>query len=407
MASIYTSTHWTAGDDGVITAGDQVTVPGEVVWRTSEHRNVFASLMGGDGSRAPIINIPKLLKGGAVYTHYFATNLINAAEDAVNPEPKLMDFDTHTYEIKAQTTSESVTIKAWREAIFLSELQKQYPLYDLQRVTTELLTDYHALKSATWIMKALLHQTWTGANSSGSIYDASTNATGSGHCTNQIIAGYVNNVSNLASDAYFTGELLSIAKDVAYSGERRASDYTFRMTRPVVGGVQYDGVCIMTMHQKYALENLDPKFREEAIYATPRADDNLARKGLDSVFTYKNVLCLVVTDDLEKVMKFTTSSGIYDEDGTSRTPAVAGATAIFLTANAMLRCPANRDKFLEYENWDGTWFTRAITGQMCGIQRIKIAEPYATIAAGTSTSRDLGCILIHTADFHPNKIVGA
>lgn len=385
----YDSTDLTNG----LTTGNAATIYNDVVWHTSENRNIFTMLEGDENSFSPIIRFDALEKrGGETFSH-----------DFMNPfrtEPHKQDFDLHTYESKFSFETQTAAIIAWREAIMVSELEKQKPAYDIQRATVEGLSDYHALKSGTFIMKVLLHQTWTGADSSGALYDASTGTTGNEFIANQILAGDHANVTQLGDDDVFTGELIDRAIEVAYSGERRVGDQTFRMKQPVVGGRQYKGVVLMTQFQFYDLKNNDPNFREEAIYTLDRGKSHPMWVGWDNMFEYKGCLCIVLSDELEEVMKFTTSSVVWDEGGTTRTPAVRGATAVFLAGRAVMRVPANRDKIFEGEDWDGTWFQRVITGRMEGVSRIKITEAQA------SAKRDYGTITIHTAASHHNIIAG-
>jgi hypothetical protein len=373
-----------------VTAGNAKTAYGDVVWRTSENRNILTMLEGGPEGYSPIIRFDKpLLKGGQTYTH-----------DFINPfrtEPHKMDFDTHTYESLFTFRQETVALIAWRETIMVSELQKQLPAYDLERACIEGLSDYHALKAATYLMKVIVHQTWTGADSSGSLHDASA---GTDCCANQVIAGDHANVTTLGDDDLFTGELIDRALEVAFSGERRAGDETFRMKRPIVGGRQYDGVVLMTQFQFYDLKNNDDNFREEAIYTLERGKSHPMWVGFSTMFEYKGCLCIVVTDELEQVMKFTTASSIWDEDGTARTPSVAGATAAVLFARGVMRVTGSRENFFNAEGWDNDWFTRISTARMEGAAKVKITEEQA------SATRDIGCVLIHTAASHHNITAG-
>ncbi len=391
-----------------VSAGNAATLYGEVVYHTANARNPLMMLAGGEKSNSPFIVLPDLTKrGGETVYRDFMTGIKSQA-DVYWPEPKKMDFDTHTYESLLNFVQETVTIMAWREAIMLSELMKKKPAYNLREASIEALTNYHALKAGTYLLKVLLHQTWTGASSSGALYDASTSTTGSAFCANQVYAGAKTGVHQLAATDIYTSDLALIAKEVAYSGERRDGDYTFRMKHPIVGGKQYDGVLIMSQLQAHDLEHNDEAFKTIMRDALERGKQNPSWQGLGTMFEYQNILHIVLTDMLEDVLKFTTgvevagtSTGIYDEGGTSRNPAVKGATAVFLAGNALFYVPANRDKFLEWENWDGTWFERAITGQMCGAQRIKITEPRA------AAMRDYGTVLIHTACSHHNLTLGA
>lgn len=337
-----------------VTAGNAATIYSPVVWHTSEARNIFTMLEGGPNSNAPIVRFDDPLKrGGETYTHEFCIGIFSqggTASGALDPEPKKQDFELHTYESIVQFEQETVSIIAWREAVMNSVLQQQLPLYDVESATIEQLIRYHTLKSATHLMKAILHQTWTGSNSSGTLYDASA---GTNCCSNQVVAGDHQNVSQLGDDDIFTGELIDRALEVGNSGERRDGSYTWRMKPCMVGGKQYNAVVIMTQFQFYDLKNNDDKFREEAIYTLERGKSHPAWIGFNTMFEYKGCLIIVLTDKLEDQLKFTTSSSIWDEDGTARTPSVKGATAIMLFANAVMRVLGSREKFLEFEDWDG------------------------------------------------------
>lgn len=391
-----------------VSEGNAATIYSDIVWRTSENRNVLTMLEGGPESYAPIIRFSDpLKKGGEVFSHDFISGIMAAggsASGSYSPEPKKMDFDTHSFESIFEFDTQTVTLLAWREVIMTSVLMKQKPAYDMERACIEGLSDYHALKSGTYGLKAILHQTWTGSNSSGTLYDASA---GTNCPTNQVVAGDNANVSQLGSDDIFTGELIDRGLEVAFSGERRDGEYTFRMKRPQVAGRQYEAVVLMTQFQFFDLKNNDPKFREEAIYTLERGKSHPAWVGFSTMLEYKGCLIIVLTDELEDIMKFTTSSSIWDEDGTARTPSVAGATAVMLFGRAAMRVTGSRENFFNVEGWDNNWFTRIGTGRMEGFARVKIENVRATIDNSFSdVSRDFGTVLIHTAASHHNVIAG-
>ncbi len=392
----------------LITTPNAATIYNSAIWMVSENMNPFKMLEGDFNSMAPIILKNELSRqGGETFSTDVMTQLVDADNGwTPNPEPNKMDQDLHTLEDEFIFRSVTVTIQAWRKTVMTSKKQMQRPAYELIPAMINGLGEYHALKKATFLLKTLINQTWTGSDSSGAFYTQQTSSyTAPGWNSNQVIAGNNANVAGLGTDDVFTHDLISIAEEVAYSGERRDGEKTFRMKAPVVNGSRHKGIWFITQFQKSDLVNNDDNFREEMIYSNTPGTDHPSWVGIDNIFRYKGHLFFVLTDELEEVLKFTTASTVVDEDGTGRTPGVKGATAMMLCARAGVRCPAKNEDYFDAEGYDNNWFKRISTGAHEGFQRVNFQEQYATAAhstPGTAVYRDYGVVLIHTAATHHN-----
>ena len=385
MALPYGSTSGLLDVGSNVPSALQQTIWANYIVHAAEEKNPLLMLEGPEGSGAPIWRVDQLkTKGGATYTMGHMTPF--------ETDPQKMDFDTHTYEDAFTFDDQSISIIAWKRSWISSALQKQYPNFSLRDATLRGLQDYHLLMNAKFGLSALREKTWTGDDSSGTLYTGAT-------CYNQIIAGQKPDVSKLNDDDIMTSEIGAIALDMMYSGYRRAGSTNWVFEQPTVQGEVHDAVCLMHRHQAYQLCEQDAKFQQALNYAEQRGDQNRRWRGVGTAFKYNGIFYLVLSGKIGNFLLFSAGDTIKDDTGTSKTASVDGAVAIFMGAGAACRVTGEDGWAFKGEGWDTEWFQRISTAKIEGWG----ARMFEQTPGTATTMRDKGRLLVFTAAPHPNR----
>lgn len=377
-------------NDPLIPTELQQQIWGNQLIFAAEEQNLVSLLQGDDGSGAPITH--RKINSGKTFTQPFMF------PDHTLPEG--MDFDLHDYEGKFEFGHQNVTLAAWRKSYITSKLQEQYPNFSLRDATMRGLYDYRLYTGVRHLIAMLLGSDYPSNHVSTTKNLGSLTSTAIIHsgvtCTNQVYAGHVTGVDQLNTDDVFTLELGAIAQAVGDSGMRGANDQTFFFKKPVIGGEQYEGVCLMNRLQAHSARFADPDFKAALLHAEQQGPGNRTWTGLGAKFKYNGVLYIILTGYVGRLLLFYANDTIYNADGVAKVAQCDGATAIYLGAEAAVRATGSFESGFAGEGWDLGWFKRVGTEVMEGYAAVQLKHP------DNGSNRDYGRLLIHTAVQHPN-----
>ena len=338
------------------------------------------TLLESSGEGSPIRRINQNL--GLSYTDQYMHDYLG--------EPYKMDKDIRDSHFQFDFAYQTFSVAAWGASFMTSELQKQYPNFDIYSLIKMGAIKVHGLWGMRHGLHALAGENWA---------DAAATAIHTGvYSKQQIYAGHVANVAQLGEDDIFASQMSGIAKMMMYSGYVSQGVEGFMYKRPTVPGWgDCAAVCLMPDFVAYDLEYNDPDFK--AVFRaseTGRGPDSEERKGLSSMFRYKDVIYMVLNGEAAKCLLFDAGDSIYDADGVAHTAAVNGARVIYLGADAAVHIMGRYDRAAVPQQENGDWFDELYCHRIEGYGCRYLTHPVS------EASSELGRVVAFVACHHQN-----